>query len=522
VLRFRVLGPFQVEDDHGPLPLGSARRRALLALLTLNAGRVVAVDRLIDALWGEAPPRTAAHVLHVYVSDLRHVVPDQVLVTAPPGYLLRVPADAVDLSDFERLLARAHAAFARDPAGAVADVDAALALWRGPVLDDLASEGFVRVEAQRLEELRLTARELRAAAALALPDGPDLVPELQALIVEHPYRERSHALLMRALATSGRQAEALDVYAKIRNRLADELGIEPGAELQAAQAAVLRQEVAPTSPPAGVVIALAAEPRRLRALARAGELVAAASRRELLLVAALDSERPPADLPAAGASAASAVRPVAVPARSAAFRSRDVARDVAALAAEQDADLVVLDAAGQVGPAGRLSDRLLRILTGLTADVALLIGDPPARHPPYAVLFGGSEHDWAAAELAALLTRAAGASVRIIGTFTEEDDASRLIARVGLAVQRAIGVPVEPVLVEPTTTGLLNALAGTTPIIGLSERWQSQGLGWLRHHLGQTMPGTLLSRRGVRPGLLAPSTSSTRFAWSATSTSALD
>ena len=160
-------------------------------------------------------------------------------------------------------------------------------------------------------------------------------------------------------------------------------------------------------------------------------------------------------------------------------------------------------------------------MTGVTADVALLIGDPPAPHPPYAALFGGSEHDWAAAELAALLTRAAGASLRIIGTFTEGDDASRLIARVGLAVQRAVGVPVEPVLVEPTTTGLLSSLAGTTPIIGLSERWQSQGLGWLRHRLTQTTRGTLLSRRGLRPGLLATPKSSTRFAWSVASTSAV-
>jgi DNA-binding SARP family transcriptional activator len=102
VLRFGVLGPFQVEDDGRPLTLGSARRRALLALLTLNAGRIVGVERLVAALWGESPPRTAVHVLHVYVSDLRRSLPDEVLVTAPPGYLLRVPTGAVDLADFER------------------------------------------------------------------------------------------------------------------------------------------------------------------------------------------------------------------------------------------------------------------------------------------------------------------------------------------------------------------------------------------------------------------------------------
>ena len=199
-----------------------------------------------------------------------------------------------------------------------------------------------------------------------------------------------------------------------------------------------------------------------------------------------------------------------------------MARDVAALAAEHDADLVVLDAAGHIGPRGRLSDWLLRALTGVTADAALLIGDPPAARRPYAVLFGGSEHDWAAAELAALLTRATGAPLRIIGTITRDDDASRVIVRVGLAVQRAVGVPIEPVLVEPTSTSLLTALAGTTPIIGLSERWRTQGLGSLRHHLAQSTPGTLLTRRGLRPGLLATPTSSTRFAWSVASTSALD
>ena len=150
MLRFRVLGPFQVENDGYPLVLGSARRRALLALLTLNAGRVVGVERLVDALWGESPPRTAVHVLHVYVSDLRRSLPDEVLVTAPPGYLLRVPTGAVDLADFERLVSRGRDALsAGDPAGAVVALNEALALWRGPVLEDLAGEGFVQVEASR-------------------------------------------------------------------------------------------------------------------------------------------------------------------------------------------------------------------------------------------------------------------------------------------------------------------------------------------------------------------------------------
>ena len=124
------------------------------------------------------------------------------------------------------------------------------------------------------------------------------MPELQALVVEHPYRERPHALLMHALAASGRQAEALDVYIKIRGRLADELGIEPGVELRAAQTAVLRQEIAPAGLPASVVVAVGADPRRMGALAHAGELPAAASGRELLLAAVLDADGTPADLTA--------------------------------------------------------------------------------------------------------------------------------------------------------------------------------------------------------------------------------
>src|SRR4051812_42662931 len=165
---------------------------------------------------------------------------------------------------------------------------------------------------------------------------------------------------------------------------------------------------------------------------------------------------------------------------------------------------------------------LLRALTGLTADVVLVVGDPPSTRRPYAALFGGSEHDWAAAELGALLARANDTQLRIIGTISRDDDASRLIMRVGLAIQRAIGVPVEPVLVEPTSTSLLTALTGTTPMIGLSERWQTQGLGSLRYNLAKSTPGTLLSRRGLRPGLLATPKSSTRFAWSVASTAGVD
>jgi DNA-binding SARP family transcriptional activator len=519
VLRFGVLGPFRVEDDGRLVIVGSARRRALLALLALNAGRVVGVERLVDALWGESPPRTAVHVLHVYVSDLRRSLPDEVLVTAAPGYELRVPLGAVDLADFERLVSRGREALsAGDPAGAVVSLDEALALWRGPVLEDLAGAGFVQVEARRLDELRLAARELWALAGLALGGVPGLVPQLLELVGEHPFRERPHALLMRALAVDGRQAEALEVYATVRARLADELGVEPGAELRAAQAAVLRQQAAPAPlvTPTGVVLAVSRDPRRLDALAFVASRAAAAAGRELLVAAVLDANTStPADLTAAAAAAVTAQRSSPGPGRSAAFRSRNLAGHVTALAAEHNADLVVLDAAGLIGAQGHLTGWVVAVLANVTADVVLLPDDPPTAGLPFAVPFGGSEHDWAAAELAALLTRASGSALRLIGALTDQDDASRLVARVGLAVQRTVGVDVEPILTEATVPGLLAGMAGATAVIGVSERWRSEGLGPFRQQLADAAPGTLMIRRGPRPGLLAPPTSGTRFAWSA-------
>jgi hypothetical protein len=188
---------------------------------------------------------------------------------------------------------------------------------------------------------------------------------------------------------------------------------------------------------------------------------------------------------------------------------------VTALAAEHDADLVVLDAVGLIEAHGRLADWVVAVLSDVTADVVLLPNDPPTAGRPFAVPFGGSEHDWAAAELAALLARASGTGLRMIGALAEHDDASRLVARVGLAIQRAVGVTVEPVLTEATVPGLLTALAGTTAVIGVSERWRSEGLGPFRQQLVDAAPGTLMIRRGLRPGLLAPPTFGTRFAWSA-------
>jgi DNA-binding SARP family transcriptional activator len=239
-MEFGLLGPLEVRAGEGPLPLGAPKQRALLALLLLNANRVVARGRLIDELWGEEPPETAAKAVQVYVSRLRKLLPAGMLVTRPPGYLLKVEPEAVDLWRFERLVAEAREG---EPAAAATLLRQALALWRGPPLAEFAEEPFARVEAGRLQDLRLAALEERIEADLALGRHADLVGELETLIAEHPQRERLRGQLMLALYRSGRQAEALAAYRNARAAL-DELGLEPGVALRQLEKQILTQDAA--------------------------------------------------------------------------------------------------------------------------------------------------------------------------------------------------------------------------------------------------------------------------------------
>jgi DNA-binding SARP family transcriptional activator len=522
MVEFRVLGPFEVVGDGMPIDLGGARRRALLALLVLNAGKVIGSERLIDELWGERPPPTAGHVLHVYVSALRKLLPPDVIVSRPPGYVLEIPPEAIDLQRFERLLAAGRKALAAsDPRSAAAAFDEGLALWRGPVLEDLSADEFVQAEARRLAELRLAARELRAEAGIGLGGGPEVVAELEALTREHPFRERGHALLMRALAAEGRQAEALAVYQAARERLDEELGIEPGEELRAAQLAVLRQEVAPAPAAAapaarGVVLAVASDPSRLQAVAAVGDAAALGSGRELIIACVLPRGESAPDVAGAARIASSVRHAVRSEARAAAFATRDEARDIAALAAENEADLVLLDIGELEQGRARLPPAIRACLEAITADVALLAGDPPAPGALVAAPFGGGTHDWAATELAALVARGDGGALRLIGVTSADDDASRLVARAALAVQRAVGLDAEPALAEPGVDSLLAAAGGSGGlVIGVSDRWRSEGLGETRRALVAATGSALVVRRGVRPGLLAPPDARTRFGWSA-------
>jgi DNA-binding SARP family transcriptional activator len=271
-LEFRILGPLEVRRDGVAVPVEAAHQRAILATLLVHANRVVAVDRLVEVLWGEAPPASARPTLLTLVSRLRRRLapaPDQsaaLLQTRSPGYLLRVAPERLDMHRFEELLRQGRAALAgADAARAAELLDAAVGLWRGPALADVTAEALVRVERPRLAELRLQAIEERAEARLRLGRQVELLGELRGLVAEHPLRERPYGQLMRALSRSGRQAEALETYQSLRRLLTEELGIEPGTEIQQLHRAVLRGESGPASSPADpppVPAGPAAAPRR--------------------------------------------------------------------------------------------------------------------------------------------------------------------------------------------------------------------------------------------------------------------
>ncbi len=259
----RVLGPVEVQAPGHPSISPAPSVRAVLARLAMASGRVVAVDALTDALWGEQLPGDAANALQIRVSKLRRALAQagldgDMITTRAPGYLLALPADAVDVHRFDATVAAARAAAASgDPVTASARYDEALHLWRGPALADVGETEWIRGERTRLEELRFTALEERLGLLVDTGRHTEVVSELEGLVADHPLRESLHRLLMLALYRSGRQADALAVHQRLRARLADELGIDPAPALQALTEAILRRQV-----PAGAPVQEPAPERR--------------------------------------------------------------------------------------------------------------------------------------------------------------------------------------------------------------------------------------------------------------------
>jgi YVTN family beta-propeller protein len=256
---FRILGPLVVTDRDDEVPLPGGKQRGLLAILLLHANEVVSSDALIDQLWDERPPPTAAKSLQVHMSRLRQALDHGVvdgsnglIVTKGSGYLIRIAPEQLDATRFERLLDEGTRELARsDPERAAELLREALGLWHGPALTDFAYERFAHAEAARLEELRLAATERLIEAELALGHGAQQVGELESLVERHPLRERLRAQLMLALYRSGRQADALAAYQDTRRTLVEELGIEPGEELREMQRAILAQDPALGAPDSG-------------------------------------------------------------------------------------------------------------------------------------------------------------------------------------------------------------------------------------------------------------------------------
>jgi DNA-binding SARP family transcriptional activator len=532
VLEFRILGPLEVVGERGQIQLGGAKQRATLAILLLSANRVVSVDRIADDLYAGAAPVTALKQVQRQISDLRKVLgSSSVIETRSPGYVVRLSADQLDLSAFERLTAGAAEALAEGQAQRATDLfRQALDLWRGAPLADLTYQSFARAPIERLEEIRLAALQQRIDAELALGRTGELVAELEEHVAEHPLQERFCAQLMLALYRSGRQAEALEEYRGARERLVDDFGIEPTPALQQLERQILTQDpslqlqppslrrIAPPGEADRTVLVVPPDEGALDGLVSLAEPLARAPGNELIIARLLADE---GELAEAAALLETARQALGVKARAAAFTSSDQAGDIVRLAAAYDVDLVLVGAPREI-EATLLPEDLVAMLEYSPADVGITSGRPVdwVRGAGVFVPFGGAQHDWAALELGAWLAAGVGTELRVVGTRADprrgQRDASRLLANASLAVQRLAGVTGEPLLVEPAAAALVEAVEpATLVVIGVSPRWRREGIGDVRRALVRdARPTVVLVHGGPRPGGLAPRDMRTRFSWS--------
>ena len=263
-MEVRLFGELEAVASGVPVPVRGVKQRALLAVLALQRGQPVSADRLIDVLWGDGQAANPGNALQAQIGQLRRALGAAAIVTTGAGYALAAGPDQVDVARFEELVARGRRLVAGGELGAASAVlGEALGLRRGEPLAEFTYAGFFDAERARLDELTLVATESRAVAGLGLGRHGEVAGELEALCREHPLRERLRELFILALYRSGRQAEALRAYTEIRDRLAGELGIDPGPALRDLQARILAQDpsLAPPGPaPAPAPAPVAAPP----------------------------------------------------------------------------------------------------------------------------------------------------------------------------------------------------------------------------------------------------------------------
>ncbi|WP_216212888.1 BTAD domain-containing putative transcriptional regulator [Amycolatopsis aidingensis] len=441
-MRFDILGPLEVHRaDGSPVSVGGPRVRTLLTLLLLEPGRIVGTERLIDGLWGARPPSGAGNALQSQVSRLRQALGTELVEHHPAGYRLAIDPEDVDTHRFERLAAAGREALAAgDPGTAARSLREALGLWRGTPLADLPEQ---HAAARHLDELRLAATEDRIEAELALGEHRSLIPELRGLIGSHPLRERLRAQLMRALHAEGRQADALAEFEAARHALAEQLGIDPSAELAAAHLAVLRAEPPPAAPQASLPGQLTSFVGRQDELARVGALL-----REHRLVTLT------------GPGGAGKTRLAIETARQ--LPGEAVLAELAPLAESGDLPQAVLAAFG-------LRETGLRHVPEPLAPVDRLVA--ALRERPLLLILDNCEHlvD-AAAGLAQRLLRACG-SLRILATSREPLDipGETLCPVPTLARPPAGSTPVEA-LAYPAVRLFTERAAAVAPGFGVDER----------------------------------------------------
>jgi DNA-binding SARP family transcriptional activator/nucleotide-binding universal stress UspA family protein len=523
------------------VPVGAAKKRMILAVLGLSGGEAVSTDRLIDAIWGARPPPSAGKALQVYISQLRDAVEPvrstpSVIVSHAPGYALVLPPHAVDVRVFERLWDQGRRLRTREGPDSAADVlSRALALWRGPPLADLAYEDAFTLDVSRLEEMRWACLEDRIDADLAAGRQSDVIPDLEELSHRFPMRERTCELLMLAYYWSGRQADALHAYRRMRAALVGELGLEPSRRLVELERRILQQDpvldgavvqAAPRTPTGEApearrtILAVGASSGGLTDVLQIAAPLAGGTDAELVVVSVL----PPPTVEASDALVSAtrdlmdrsdALEAEGVVARVAAFSTPTPGRDLVKFAICHDVAMILAN--GESGD-GRWQETVSELLNSAACDVVLLFpgGDPPSG-TALLVPFGGGEHDWAALELAAHLARMRDAPLVLAGAALQDGtDASRMLAVASVVVQRTFGVVPKPVIIASGAAGVLAHVCDAGLIVvGVSARYRTEGLGDTRDAIVRDAGVPVLAvRHGRRPGLLAPPDRLTRFDWS--------